>query len=120
MTPDQIAAKLRRLKDKKSKLNKELDDVKKELTEFEMFVRDELDEMAVLSVKTKHGTYGIKEEEVPTIEDRALFMDYARQKRNMDLLQSRISSAAWRARREEGKDVPGVKAFTRRTVFLHK
>jgi hypothetical protein len=48
----------------------------------------------------------------PKIGDWEKFWAFAKKKGNDDLLPRSISSAAWRARVEEGRTVPGVEIFT--------
>lgn len=50
---------------------------------------------------------------VPNLADWDTFWAFAKRRGNEDLLQRAVSSPAWRARVEAGRDVPGVTAFKR-------
>lgn len=59
------------------------------------------------------GRCAVVEEDIPNIEDFEKLCAYAAKTKDWDLLQRRISKAAWEERVADGKKVPGVKVFHR-------
>jgi hypothetical protein len=54
------------------------------------------------------ATAGIKVSNVPLVEDWDKLHEYIKTTGEFDLMQKRISVTAWRARYDEGIEVPGV------------
>lgn len=61
--------------------------------------------------KGKVGQGNIVNSDVPTVKDKKKFYAYIKKTGAFDLLQGRLSSEAFRARWDAGKNVPGVEKF---------
>ena len=59
----------------------------------------------------KLGVATVVERDIPQIGDPKLFYGYIYKMKAFDLLQKRISNAAWVERSEAGERVPGVTVF---------
>jgi hypothetical protein len=84
----------------------------KELKEEEVIQRNKIFELlANLGLTKASGavaTAGIKVSNVPLVEDWDKLHEYIKTTGEFDLMQKRISVTAWRARYDEGIEVPGV------------
>lgn len=84
----------------------------KELKEEEVRKREALFELLTAYGLTKASgavaTAGIKVSNIPLVEDWDQLHAYIKETGEFDLMQKRISVTAWRARFEEGVDIPGV------------
>lgn len=84
----------------------------KELKEEEVQARNAIfDKLAELGLTKASGgvaTAGIKVSIVPLVEDWDKLWEHIIDQGATDLLQKRISVTAWRARYDDGMDVPGV------------
>jgi hypothetical protein len=91
-----------------------LDRKVKEMKEEEVRIREQIFELlAAAGLKRASGgiaTAGITVKVVPLVEDWDLVHDYIRKTGEFDLLEKRIGKTAWRARVEDGIDIPGVSA----------
>lgn len=84
----------------------------KEIKEAEVTLRGKIFEMLASMGLTKASgavaTAGIKVSNIPLVEDWDALWDYIRQTGEVDLVQKRISVTAWRARFDDGVNIPGV------------
>ena len=84
----------------------------KEMKEEEVQKRNEIFEMLAAMGLTKASgsvaTCGIKVSNVPLVEDWDSLWDYVATTGQFDLIQKRISVTAWRARFDDGVEIPGV------------
>lgn len=62
----------------------------------------------------------ISQTDHPQVKDWAAFWKFATRKGNDDLVNRAVNSAAWRARLEAGKKVPGVEIFTKTSLRVSK
>ena len=89
-------------------MQKKVDELKAE----EVRTREKLFEMlSALGLNRASGmvaTAGIKVSNIPLVEDWDMLQQHIKNTGEFDLMQKRISVTAWRARFEEGVDVPGV------------
>lgn len=89
-------------------MQKKVDELKAE----ELRTREKIFEMlAALGLTKASGavaTAGIKVSNIPLVEDWDALQEYIKKTGEFDLMQKRISVTAWRARFEEGVEVPGV------------
>lgn len=120
LTLGQCADELYALRERKSKLNKQVD----ELEGLERALRERL--INELPKSDADGVVGRKAKavvttkKVATVKDwDALYKHVARTK-SFDLLQRRVSDAAVKARWDDQKQVPGVEAFTVVSVSITK
>lgn len=70
--------------------------------------------------KGKAANFAITRSEVPTLVDFDAFWEWAKKKSNRDVMRVSVVTDAWRARHLEGKEAPGVKAFTKVGYSLTK
>ncbi len=103
---DKISGQLAKIKMKKQTLE---DDI------LRGFTKDEID-----SVKGRTAKVSIVRTVVPQVADSEAFFKYVKKTKSFDLLQKRISTAAFRERISTGKIIPGIETFTRVSLRLTK
>jgi len=86
--------------------------------ESELLLR--LDEQGMESAKTAAGTASISEIILPNVVDWDAFYAYMKEEDALHLLQRRPSAAAFRELNDSGTTIPGVDAYTQRTIGLRK
>jgi hypothetical protein len=69
-------------------------------------------------VTGKFGRVEIKTKEVPTVVDWAKFYAHLAKKKEFELLNKALNGKAVKERWENGKEVPGVGKFSRKSVSL--
>lgn len=97
---------IKELKRKKSRL---------EVRALRKFEKDDID-----GCRGKLGQARINTTPFPSIKDRRKFDRYVRKHNAFDLFQNRINSKAYKARVEEGEEVPGVNVFERVSISIRK
>lgn len=95
---DAAEAEVKKLKQLEAKFEKDL---------IEQFGKSELEGAAGSSAKAK-----LVARDHPSIEDREKFNAYVLENKALDLFHQRVSSTAWKARRDMGDEVPGLRVFT--------
>lgn len=70
------------------------------------------------SVGKRKLSIEIRESVHPSVSDRAKLNAYMIETESLDMMQSRLNSAAIKARWEDGIKVPGVAKFTKRVVVI--
>lgn len=86
--------------------------------ESELILR--LDDQGMESAKTAAGTASISETILPNVVDWDAFYTYMKEEDALHLLQRRPSAAAFRELNDSGMTIPGVDAYTQRTIGLRK
>ncbi len=95
-------------------------DMKTEEDKLESFIFKQLGTLALMRGSGKVANASISKLVVPNVTDKNKFYEYGKLKANFDLLTVGISSQAWRERHDDGKAIPGVKAFTKVSLSVTK
>ena len=109
-----------KLREQRAALNQKLAELKEKEDALEADIFHALRESETTSATGALAVVSIKREDVPQMEDFDAFFAFAKRKGNSDLLAQRVSTTAWRERIRNGKDVPGVKSFTRVSLSITK
>ena len=89
-------------------MQKKVDELKAEELNMRNAIFDKLAALGLTKASGTVATAGIKVSNIPLVEDWDALQEYIKKTGEFDLLQKRISVTAWRARFEEGVEVPGV------------
>jgi len=120
LTTSAIMAKLNEIRDERRRIadrDKELIDQWKTL-EMEFIVR--LDEQGMLKASTSVGTASITEAVVPQVVDWDAVYEHIAETGDFYLLQKRPAAAAFRELHASGITIPGMEAYTKRSISLRK
>ena len=86
--------------------------------EMELLVR--LDEQGMLKASTGDGTASITETVLPQVVDWEAVYAHIQESGDFYLLQKRPAAAAFRELHQSGIVIPGMDAYTKRTISLRK
>lgn len=86
--------------------------------EMELLVR--LDEQGMLQAKTDIGTASITETILPQVTDWDAVYAHIKETGDFYLLQKRPAAAAFRELHNSGEVIPGIEAYTKRSISLRK
>lgn len=86
--------------------------------EMELLVR--LDEQGMLKASTTAGTASITETVLPQVTDWDAVYEHIRETGDFYLLQKRPAAAAFRELHNSGEVIPGIEAYTKRSIALRK
>lgn len=112
--------RLYKLKELRRETKKKLDElVSKEFKLTEEII-NELPKDKLEGAVGRIAKCAINKKAVPTVEDWPKFYKYILRNKATDMLQRRISSAAWEERIKAGKKVPGVKSFNKISLSITK
>jgi len=96
----------------------------KELTEkwraLEMQLLVRLDEQGMLKASTSIGTASITEVVLPQVVDWEAVFEHIKETGDFYLLQKRPAAAAFRELHSSGTVIPGMEAYTKRSISLRK
>lgn len=101
---------------------KELAAVKQKEDEMKNELLSILEESSLSSASGSIASISLSENVVPTVEDWDKFYQYVHRHKAYHLLERRPAAAPYREELEirSGKDIPGVKPFTRKTLNMSK
>lgn len=124
-TVQQVVDHYLKLRDYKQALTKELEEKLKDLAnqmeKAENWMLDKMNTMGVKSLPVEGATALTTERFMPSIGDKAAFMDFIRQTGQVELLQSRVSSTTVKEYRDaNGSLPPGVTAVVERVVSVRR
>lgn len=124
-TVQQVVDHYLKLRDYKQELTKDLEEkirgVTKQLEQAENWMLDKMNTMGVTALPVEGATALTTERFMPSIGDKAAFMDFVRQTGQVELLQSRISSTVVKEYRDaNGSLPPGVTAVVERVVSVRR
>jgi len=103
----------RRIKEREKELND-----KWRALEMELLTR--LDEQGMLKASTTIGTASIVETVVPQVVDWDAVFEHIKETGDFYLLQKRPAAAAFRELHSSGQVIPGMEAYTKRSISLRK
>lgn len=106
------------LKEKKKNLTAALADVDALIAEAELDLVHQLDDSGQTKAGSARGSVSIREEVVPTVEDWDKVWAYIGRNKAFHLIQRRMSNPAWREALEQGKKIPGIKPFKKRSLSV--
>ena len=109
----EIREERRRLKQRDSELYQAWSDL-------EQLLLDQLDAQGVTKASTEAGTATLNEMIVPRVEDWDALHAHLKQTGELHLLHRRVSSTAYREFYEAGVELPGVTAYTQRSISLRR
>ncbi len=115
-----IIAQLAEVRDERRRIgerDKELTEKWRAL-EMELIVR--LDEQGMLKASTGVGTASITETVVPQVTDWDKVFEHIQETGDFYLLQKRPAAAAFRELHSSGEVIPGIDAYTKRSISLRK
>lgn len=119
-TPGGIADLLYKKRTARLKLEKAVEDAKKEETDLKERLFKLLPKLDATSVTGKVATVSIERVHVPTIKDWEKLCRYVKSNGAFDLLQRRVNAKAWRERLEANRAVPGVESYTDYKIHCSK
>lgn len=112
--------RLFKLREKRKVVKKELEDIKAKEKELSDDIMKSLPKDKIEGAAGKLAKCSISKKKVPAVKDWPKFWKYILRNKATDMLQKRVSQAAWEERVEKGKKVPGVESFTVVSLSLTK
>lgn len=103
-----------------SKLRKKFKEVEDFVKKLEAYLLQELSAAEIEGVSGKVGRIEIKEKDVASVEDWDKFYGHIKRKDEFDLLNKAVNQKACKERWEQGKQVPGVGVFHKKTLSVTK
>ena len=97
-----------------------VDAIEEEEKAIKAWIIDSLPKSEASGVAGKLCRVSAVTKEIPQVEDYEKFYAYVKKTNRFDLLQKRLSEAAVKEIWEDGKQVPGVKAFQAVTLSVNK
>ena len=121
---DVVAAymKLRRQKEEvESEVKDRLKTIKDKMEKLEAWLKTQMDEQGLTSVKTKHGTAFVTTTDYANVADWDAGLDFVKQNDAFEFLEKRISKIAVRDHIKHHKSVPpGVNYGTKLNINIRK
>ncbi len=114
-----VADQMKKVKDLRIAMQKEVDEVEKREKELRDHLINEMDADSEGAVGKRYVA-AIKTEEVPIVEDWDDFNDYMLDEDRVDLLQKRLSVKAIKELLDDGVKVPGINTMIVKKVSLTK
>jgi len=94
------------------------DELKEKMAPLEEALLERLNAEGLTQAAGSKATIYVKKTEEPDVKDWQAVYGYVAKHGAWEILQKRISSTAWRERREEGDEVPGIDVFIRQKLNL--
>lgn len=94
--------------------------LKGKIAAYEAHLVSEFGKKKINGAKGKFAKMEVKKQDLPTVKDWSKFYSYIKENNAFDLLQKRVSTAAWNERIEDGKTIPGVETFKKTKISLTK
>lgn len=114
------ADKLYQLKEKRLKMQKEVDAVASEESALKEHIINTLPKSEASGVAGKIARVTVVTKTTPRVEDWDKFYAYIKKNNAFEMLQRRVGDKAIAERWDAGKEVPGVGHFTFPTVSINK
>lgn len=109
-----------RLKSEVDELQQKLNEAKRELNEFAEKALEKFGKEGLEGARGEHATGFVEERDHFNISDRREFEKYVKRTGHLELFQGRVSAEAYRELSSQGKKIPGVGIFTKRTFRTRK
>lgn len=111
--------KLFALREQKRTLDAEMKVIEAKYSELEQGLIAQLDRDGVSKATGRKATASVTEKTIGTAEDWDVLWPWIAKTKNFQLVQRRLSTAAWEELAvERGKKIPGTAPFTKRTLNL--
>ena len=107
-----------KLKQKISKKNKEVDELKSEVSAMEKEIIKELEAQKSKGSDVKIGSVKLKESNVWSAKDWKKVWDYILKKKDTNLLQKRLAQTVFNEYLEEGIKIPGTEKMIKKTLSV--
>jgi len=120
LTTSAIIAKLAEVRDEKRRIKEREKELIDEWRTLEMELLIRLDEQGMLKASTGIGTASITEVVLPQVTDWDAVYEHIKVTGDFYLLQKRPAAAAFRELLESGETIPGMEAYTKRSISLRK
>jgi len=112
-----------KMEEQKKVIKKEelkLEKMKRKFDEKEMEIINTLPKEKINGVVGKFCKVELVTKEYPNVVSWDKLWSYILKNKAKDLLQKRVSAVAWKERKEDGKKIPGVVTFNKKTLSLRK
>jgi len=122
---DDVVAAYMKLRRQKEQIENEVKDrtkaIKEKMDKLEAWLKTQMDEQGLTSVKTKHGTAFLTTTDYANVADWDAILDFVRKNDAFEFLEKRISKIAVRDHIKQHKNVPpGVNYGTKLNVNIRK
>ena len=97
---------------------KKFSDQKKVVEELKANMLLEMENIGTSTYNGNKGVVSIAQYEVPVVDDWEQVYEYIHKNEAYDLLQRRITSAAWRDRIDEGETIKGIQPMTQNRLRI--
>jgi len=115
----QLYAKLVREYKKLKTAEKKFSDQKKIVESLKADMLTEMEHIGTSTYNGNKGTISMAQYEVPVVDNWEQVYKYIHKHEAYDLLQRRITSAAWRDRLDEGEKIKGIQAMTQNRLRIN-
>lgn len=115
-----IIAKLVEVRDEKRRIKEREKELIEEWRSLEMELLVRLDEQGMKKASTNDGTASITEVVLPQVTDWDEVYEHIKETGDFYLLQKRPAAAAFRELNDSGQKIPGMDAYTKRSISLRK
>ncbi len=115
-----IIARLVEVRDERRRIRERDQELTEKWRALEMELLVRLDEQGMLKASTGVGTASITETVLPNVTDWDAVYEHIKETGDFYLLQKRPSAAAFRELHNSGEVIPGIEAYTKRSIALRK
>lgn len=119
-TLDDLLDTLYDAKERARDIGRQHESAKKVAKELEAEVMGKLDDIGIKSAGSNRTAVSISEDTHPQIDDFDAFWAYVRDNDAPYLIQRRVHSASYKELAMQGEEIPGLAAFTKRTLSVRK
>ena len=120
LTTSAIIAKLVEVRDEKRRIGEREKELTEQWRSLEMELLVRLDEQGMKKASTDDGTASVTEVVLPQVTDWDAVYEHIKETDSFYLLQKRPAAAAFRELLDSGESVPGMDAYTKRSISLRK
>ena len=120
LTTAAIIAKLVEIRDEKRRIKEREKELIEEWRTLEMEFLVRLDEQGMKKATTNDGTASVTEVVLPQVVDWEAVYEHIKETGDFYLLQKRPAAAAFRELHDSGQIIPGMEAYTKRSISLRK
>ena len=118
LTTSAIIAKLVECRDEKRRIKEREKELIEEWRTLEMELLVRLDEQGMKKASTNDGTASVTEVVLPQVVDWEAVYAHIQETGDFYLLQKRPAAAAFRELNDSGEAIPGIEAYTKRSISL--
>ena len=115
-----IIAKMVEARDERRRISERDKELIAEMRSLEMELLVRLDEQGMKKASTDDGTASITETVLPNVTDWDAVYEHIKETGDFYLLQKRPAAAAFRELHDSGEVIPGMEAYTKRSISLRK